>query len=322
MGMHSEKWLEAVKRANRARTGIKLGPSPELSAARKRNWKDPEYRAKMLEKRKEAAARPEVQEKKSKSMLNTYAEHPELVELRSKQSEKNWAGYSKAKRESISKKQSEHMKVEAQRRWDDPEYRAKMQVVRKEQANRPREKARRRKATKLAWKTGSYRAKNMATRRKTMYSNPAWLKKVSAHKPGKPTWALGYTKETHPSLAKISKTLTGRIPKWNRYGKYYIGKRGKVWMRSTWEIALAEWYDFHDVVWAYEPRYFVVGSGRWRGVTYTPDFYLPKEKQYVEVKGYLNKSNARKMEAFIKQYPEIKLVMFRKDELKAMGVIQ
>jgi hypothetical protein len=112
-------------------------------------------------------------------------------------------------------------------------------------------------------------------------------------------------------ITKSLKKLIGRLPQYNKYKSWYPSKYDKqIEMRSGWEVAFALWLDQGEVEWIYEPRWFNVGKGRWKGVSYTPDFYLPDQGVYIELKGRFTKANERKMEAFYKQYPDVKLWMF------------
>ena len=52
--------------------------------------------------------------------------------------------------------------------------------------------------------------------------------------------------------------------------------------RSRLEARWAVFFDAMHIEYKYEPEGFV----GWMGVKYLPDFYLPEEKVYVEVKGY------------------------------------
>ena len=73
----------------------------------------------------------------------------------------------------------------------------------------------------------------------------------------------------------------------------YDGPKGQINMRSQSEAIFAHKLDRHGVDWQYEPRRFDLG---WS--TYCPDFYLPQQNLWVEVKGYLTKTAARKIADF------------------------
>jgi hypothetical protein len=68
--------------------------------------------------------------------------------------------------------------------------------------------------------------------------------------------------------------------------------------RSKLEADWARAFDTLDVVWEYERK------GRYFGdVFYLPDFYLPKSRQYVEVKGVFERRDFVKFNALLKHTP-------------------
>jgi len=56
----------------------------------------------------------------------------------------------------------------------------------------------------------------------------------------------------------------------------------KIYVRSNWEANFARILTFQGKTWVYEPMVFTLLNGS----TYRPDFYLPEENKFVEVKGY------------------------------------
>lgn len=50
--------------------------------------------------------------------------------------------------------------------------------------------------------------------------------------------------------------------------------------------------------------------------SYTPDFYLPKENIYLEIKGYWWGDDKRKMEIVVETYKDTKFVIIEKEEYK------
>lgn len=133
---------------------------------------------------------------------------------------------------------------------------------------------------------------------------------------GKPSWNAGLTKFTNASVASTAEKQIGRIPDYNKYRAHYDGPKGKYLMRSKWEVAYAEWMDRQNIDWQYEPRWFNLG-----GTSYTPDFYLPAEDRYVEIKGRMTEENARKLKLFAERYPQIELTVLQRAELTAMGLL-
>jgi len=60
---------------------------------------------------------------------------------------------------------------------------------------------------------------------------------------------------------------------------------GGIKFRSRLEAAHAQWFDEHEMIWAYESEGFNL-DGLW----YLPDFWLPEYNAIVEVKGILDDS--------------------------------
>jgi len=54
----------------------------------------------------------------------------------------------------------------------------------------------------------------------------------------------------------------------------------------------------------YEPREFEFTEIRRGNRFYLPDFFLPHENRFVEVKGFLDKDSKTKLKRFMKYYPE------------------
>jgi hypothetical protein len=76
-------------------------------------------------------------------------------------------------------------------------------------------------------------------------------------------------------------------------------------MRSSYEVRTAKALDALEIKWEYEPRRFWFGT-----FTYTPDFFLPDDGVYWEVKGWFHHHGKAKVEAFRAKYPEVPLVVF------------
>ena len=115
-------------------------------------------------------------------------------------------------------------------------------------------------------------------------------------------------------LKQVEKTFSK-----NRGKFLYRGPNGGyVFMRSSWEVLYAQWLDQKKISWVYEPFAFRVSSNTF----YFPDFYLSKEKIWIEIKGRLLPSAAQKMKEFQALYPNEKLVMLQKADLEALGVLE
>jgi hypothetical protein len=88
-------------------------------------------------------------------------------------------------------------------------------------------------------------------------------------------------------------------------------------LHGKWELNYAKWLDKNQVKWQRCKESF---SYEYEGKTrrYTPDFYLIKSEEYIEIKGY----KTEKDDAKWSQFPEHRtLTILLHDDLKTMGVI-
>lgn len=93
----------------------------------------------------------------------------------------------------------------------------------------------------------------------------------------------------------------------NPYSRAKGGKRsdlGDIYFRSSWEANIARYYNFMGIKWEYEPKTFVFENVTRGSVSYTPDFYLPEEDTWIEIKGYMDSKSKTKLKRFARQYPE------------------
>lgn len=105
------------------------------------------------------------------------------------------------------------------------------------------------------------------------------------------------------------KNFRGRFP--------YISKNGsKIMMRSSWEVLYAQYLDDNEIKWYYEPMSFRSIDNSF----YHPDFYLPGEDVWVEIKGFLRNRSKQKIEAFQQRYPGKLKVLFKED-LEQLNVL-
>lgn len=102
---------------------------------------------------------------------------------------------------------------------------------------------------------------------------------------------------------------------WQRYQTALTGQQSQspfhgghredlgVTVRSRWEANVARWFTFHGIDWEFEPRLFEFDKIKRGTKTYLPDFWLPSEGRWVEVKGYLRSADKTKLRRFRKYYP-------------------
>lgn len=73
--------------------------------------------------------------------------------------------------------------------------------------------------------------------------------------------------------------------------------------RSGWEANVARVLKIHGIPFEFEPHPFSFPVKRGTK-TYIPDFYLPKTKEYIEVKGFFDEKSRIKLKRFKKYYPD------------------
>jgi hypothetical protein len=130
-------------------------------------------------------------------------------------------------------------------------------------------------------------------------------------------------KEYYKNNPKAGKEISNRQygKNNNRYGKispnsghgirsYYPSPfQGEVCFRSSYELAYAQYLDSQKILWMYELETFELSGD----MTYTPDFFLPKQEKFVEIKGYMSEKSKLKTEKFKEEYPWELDILFRKD---------
>ena len=102
-------------------------------------------------------------------------------------------------------------------------------------------------------------------------------------------------------------TLNPMVNQSNPYSRAKGGKRedlDNIYFRSSWEANIARYYNFIGVKWEFEPKTFIFKDVTRGSVSYTPDFYLPDQDKWIEVKGWMDGKSKTKLKRFEKQYPE------------------
>lgn len=67
--------------------------------------------------------------------------------------------------------------------------------------------------------------------------------------------------------------------------------------RSGLEARWAKFFDWYLIKWVYEPEGYQMSDG----TRYLPDFYLPDQDQFFEVKGIMNVKDMHKIEMLVKE---------------------
>ena len=127
--------------------------------------------------------------------------------------------------------------------------------------------------------------------------------------------------ELAPHLAKRKKycsvkcamQVIGRLTTSPKASKGKPGIRpdidSKICFYSTWEANVARVFNLVGIVWQYSPKIFDLAVH-----TYRPDFYLPHEDMYIEVKNFMNTYSLERDRLFRQKFPYIKLNILSKKE--------
>lgn len=131
-------------------------------------------------------------------------------------------------------------------------------------------------------------------------------------------FGLSLTGHTNESKKKISESMKGNQNAQHRGDRqsYYKNIR----MDSRWEVSTAKWLDDNNFQWKYNERGFKLSDGRY----YYPDFFIYEDDEFshlIEVKGYFRDENRKKFNMFLKEYSNIKICLWMKDDLKERKII-
>lgn len=78
----------------------------------------------------------------------------------------------------------------------------------------------------------------------------------------------------------------------------------KQYFRSKMEANIARYYNFVGIKWIYEPQEFEFYKIKRGSRFYKPDFYLPEQDRFIEVKGWFRQQDKTKLKRFKKYYPK------------------
>ena len=125
---------------------------------------------------------------------------------------------------------------------------------------------------------------------------------------GRTAWNKGLTKETDERVKKYADATLGHKPRGTNFR--FIDRLGHG-VRSSWEMEFAFMLKNIGVSYIYESTAFeVLINGRIH--KYHPDFEVRKD-YFIEIKGFVRLVEILKLNAFINQYPHIKLVILGLD---------
>lgn len=131
-----------------------------------------------------------------------------------------------------------------------------------------------------------------------------------------PIYDIGHTEEARNKMSEsfANGRKIGFHSHWGRGDYYNTPNQGKKWMRSGWEIKVADYLTTSGYDWYYEYEWLNLSYG----INYLPDFYLPKENKYIEIKGRKDKNSIKKITLAQKQY---NVELWDGEELLKRGII-
>ena len=116
---------------------------------------------------------------------------------------------------------------------------------------------------------------------------------------------------------KISKTIQEKVKNgtWHfSFSKTRCHDYKNVRLYGTWELKYAIYLDSKNIIWEQNKKRFpYIYNGKQR--YYIPDFYLPKENCYVEIKGYETEKDRSKWKHFTN-----KLTVLKYKDLVDLGI--
>lgn len=131
-----------------------------------------------------------------------------------------------------------------------------------------------------------------------------------------PIYNVGHTKEARKKMSQAfaNGRKIGFNNHWGKGAYYDTPNQGRKWMRSGWEVKVADYLTENNIDWFYEYEWLEVGGD----VRYLPDFYLPAENKYIEVKGRKKERDMEKLRLFMRKYD---IELWDGEELLKRGVI-
>ncbi|MDD2921536.1 MAG: BglII/BstYI family type II restriction endonuclease, partial [Anaerolineales bacterium] len=107
--------------------------------------------------------------------------------------------------------------------------------------------------------------------------------------------------------------MYGRPPKSTKtYTKSGFREDLGHYVRSSWEADMARVFRHLGWEYQYEPQTFELVKQSGSTITYTPDFFVPEQNTFYEIKGWMDNVSAEKIALFHEQYPEQNLIVVDK----------
>jgi len=150
--------------------------------------------------------------------------------------------------------------------------------------------------------------------------------KSEAHKKALKEAKANEDPEMRARVNGINRKGKPQPPGWAKNNIIFNNHRGKSgirndighYVRSHWEANYARILILLNIKYTYELHYFKILKPNGIITSYTPDFFLPNRKLFVEVKGKWNDESWEKFQLFKKQYPNIKIIVIDGDVYKKL----
>lgn len=115
-----------------------------------------------------------------------------------------------------------------------------------------------------------------------------------------PIYGVGHTKKARKKMSEAfaNGRKMGYNTNWGKGAYYNTPNQGKVWMRSCWEVKVADYLTKNGVDWYYERDWLKIDDNK----RYLPDFFIPELNCYIEVKGRKKKEDMEKFKLAKKKY--------------------
>ena len=142
---------------------------------------------------------------------------------------------------------------------------------------------------------------------------------MSRSRTGKPR--APFSQETRDLMSRIMVARLRGNPGSINPGKRGVGGRrsdlGDRYFRSRYEANYARFLTWSKKTWVYEPKTFWFDAIKRGTRSYTPDFWVPSEVAFHEVKGWMDPKSATKLKRMAKFHPGVKVIVVGADWFRA-----
>lgn len=154
------------------------------------------------------------------------------------------------------------------------------------------------------------------TRKMIAYGIPMRTKSQARMGKLNPIYNVGHSEEARKKMsdAYSNGRTMGFSTNWSVGAYYNTPNQGKVWMRSGWEVKVADYLTKQGIDWYYEYKWVILSNKS----KYLPDFYIPYLDLYIEIKGRKKEID---MQKFNRSQAVINVLLWDGEELLRRGII-